>query len=99
MNSDDAGKGVAVAQEAIRYAATKDEVRFLKAVNTATATGADLAWAVGYLASAVWETTLLACGDDPAVARRALLAATGNHIDGVLAQAAVIIAEAARDIT
>jgi len=80
MNSDDAGKGVVVAQEAIRYAATKDEVRFLKAVNTAT--GAELAWAVGYLASAVWETTLLACGDDP-----------------VLAQAAVIIHEAARDNT
>jgi len=97
MNSDDAGKGVTVAQEAIRYAATKDEVRFLKAVNTAT--GAELAWAVGYLASAVWETTLLACGDDPAVARRALLAATGDHIDSVLAQAAVIIDEAARDNT
>ncbi len=94
--SEVAGRGLAVAQQLMIAKANGDDQRLLQLVNGAG--HAELAWTSAYLASAVWFAAVAAHGDEE-TARRALIALANDPTDITLTQIAVIIHEAARDIT
>ncbi len=95
-DSEEAGRGVALAQQLMIAKANGDDGRLLELVNGAS--HAELAWASAYLAGCVWGTALASYGDEE-TARRVVIAGASDPTDVSMAQVAVIIHEAARDIT
>lgn len=96
VNVNRPGRGVSLAQSAMRAHALGDGDAVMKVINAGT--HAELAWACGYLLSALGESVLVAAKGDREKARRAMWAAANNREDAVFTQALAVVADAIHDI-